>query len=145
MKDFLFRAFCFDKNGKMNYDRASKFLGYTKNDLYFMSHNDFEYLDTPTLMSGVMVGFHPTSTSPIFFAPWFFQTCYHSQKDLKYIRDIIINRPDAPKWATYEYFIMNADGKILYKNCDITQTVDENNVIHLKTKGRTLTKHKIKW
>ena len=138
MIDFLFRAYCFDKNGKLNYDRASKFFGYTKNDLYFLSNNNFEYLDSPTLMSGVQVGFHPTSKSPMFFAPWVLQTCYHSQKDLHYIRQLITNHPDAPKWSTYEYFIMNSNGKILYKNCDISQTIDESGIIHLKTENGEL-------
>ena len=138
MKDFLFRAYCFDKNGKINYDRASKYFGFSKSDLYFMSHNDFEYLDSPTLMAGVQVGYHPTSKSPMFFAPWFLQTCYHSQKDLQHIRDLISNRPDSPKWSTYEYFIMASNGKILYKNCDISQTIDENGIIHLKTEESSL-------
>ena len=138
MKDFLFRAFCYDKNGKFNYDRASKFMGYTKSDLYFMCNNHFEYLDTPTLMSGVFVGFHPTSKSPIFFAPWHLITCHHSKEDLTYLRHLINGRPGSPSWATYEYFVMDASGNILYKNCNISQTIDENGVFHLKTENGDL-------
>ena len=138
MINFLFRAYCFDKNGKMNYDRASKFFGYTKSDLHLIFKNDFKYLDAPTLMSGVQVGYHPTSNSPIFFAPWVLRTCYHSKEDLTYIRNLICGKPDSPSWATYDFFIMDASGKILYKNCDITQTIDENGVIHLKNEKHDL-------
>lgn len=138
MRDFIFRAYCFDKNGKFNCDRASKFLGYTKSDLRLILKNDFKFIDSPDLMAGLQVGYHPTSKSPIFFAPWILKTCYHSKEDLKYMRDLICRRPDAPSWATYDFFIMNAEGKILYKNCDISQTIDENGIIHLKTKDGDL-------
>ena len=135
MKDFLFRAYCFNRNGKLNYDRASKFLGYSKSDLIFMMKHDFPHIDYQNLMTGVYVGFHPTSKSPIYFAPWQLQTCYHSQEDLKFMDRLIWEKESEPSWATHEYFIMDADGKILFKtfDLDITQTIDENGVIHLKT------------
>jgi hypothetical protein len=89
-------------------------------------------------MSGVQVGYHPTSKSPMFFAPWIMQTCYHSKEDLHYMRELILGRPNSPPWATYEYFIMNADGQILYSNCDIKHSIDENGVIHLKSQDNNL-------
>ncbi len=138
MRNLLFRAYCFDKDGKLNYDRASKVLGYTKSDLRLILKNDFKFIDSSDLMAGLQVGYHPTSKSPIFFAPWILQTCYHSKEDLKYMRDLICRRPDAPSWATYDFFIMNTEGKILYQNCDISQTIDKNGIIHLKTKDGDL-------
>lgn len=135
MKDFLFRAFCYDKNGKFNYDRASKFMGYTKSDLIFLCKNSSHIIEQHKLMTGVFVGFHPTSKSPIFFAPWQLRTCYHSKEDLEYIERTVWGKPDAPSWATYEYFIMDACGNILFKTPKLKfdQTIDENGVIHLKS------------
>ena len=137
MRNF-FSHFCYDKNGKLNYDRASKYLGISKNDLYFMLSQSFEYLSASTLMSGVMVGFHPTSKNSIFQSPWILRTCHHSQEDLQYMRRIISNHPHAPDWSTYDYFIMDTSGVILYKNCHIDQSIDNNGVIHLQTKDSDL-------
>ncbi|MBQ7917479.1 MAG: hypothetical protein IJ310_01530 [Clostridia bacterium] len=96
MKFDLFRAYCFDKKGNMRYDRASKWMGLTPSDLYFWHKGHFDLINTATLMSGVFVGYRPTSKSPIFYAPWRFDTCYHSNEDLRRIREIVTkkNTPD---------------------------------------------------
>lgn len=140
MKDFLFRAYCFNRNGKLNYDRASKLMGYTKSDFIFMMKHDFPHIDYNDLMTGVYVGYHPTSKSPIYFAPWQLHTCYHSKDDLNFMGRLIWEKKNEPSWSTYEYFIMDTNGKILYKtfDLDITQTIDENGVIHLKTPDGSL-------
>ena len=126
----LFKSNYYNKDGTMNYDRASKFFGLSKSDLQFFHKGHFPFIDAPTLMSGVMVAYRPTSTNPMFHSSWIMKTCYHSNSDLKYINDII-TKQNVPEWATYDYFIMDASGRILYKNCDVKKTVDENGVIHL--------------
>ena len=126
-----------NKDGSINYERTSKSLGMTQSDLYFLHKGRFDYIDAPTLMAGVFVGYHPTSTSPIFFAPWMMETCFHSNKDLRRIREII-TRENTPHWSTYDYFIMDCNGKILYKNFDMQSTIDENGVIHLTSSDYSL-------
>lgn len=133
----IFKRYHFNKDGSINYDRSSKSLGMSKSDLIFMHKGRPDVVDTPQLISGVFVGYHPTSTSPMFFAPWIMQTCYHSNKDMSHLRDIIYHR-HAPDWSTYDYFIMDSSGKVLYKNFDITTKQDENGVIHLSSPDGSL-------
>ena len=133
----IFRRYYFKKDGSIDYERSSKSLGMTKSDLYFLHKGHPDFIDVPTLMSGVFVGYHPTSTSPMFFAPWMMQTCYHSNNDMKHIRDVITRR-HVPDWSTYDYFIMNCNGEILYKNFDIKSTIDENGVIHISSPDGSL-------
>ena len=130
MKLNLFRAYCYNKDGTMNYERASKYFGLTKSDLHFWRNGHFSLIDTPTLMSGVMVGYRPTSNNPMFYAPWMMQTCYHSNDDLKRIYDIVTRR-NTPDWSTYDYFIMDCNGRMIYRNFDLKESIDENGVIHL--------------
>ena len=132
MKFDLFRAYCFDKKGNMRYDRASKWMGLTPSDLYFWHKGHFDLINTATLMSGVFVGYRPTSKSPIFYAPWRFDTCYHSNEDLRRIREIVTKK-NTPDWATYDYFIMDASGRILFRNFELEKTIDDNGVIHLSS------------
>ena len=130
MGDRFFRWYCYNKDGSLNYERMSKFLGMTKSDLIFSRKTESFPLDKILHMSGVFVGVHPTSTSSIFYAPWQMRTCYHSEEDLRYIQKLISRRLGA-EWETYEYFIMDSSGKIIDKNCDISQSIDENGVIRL--------------
>ena len=128
----IFKRYHFNKDGSINYERSSKSLGMTQSDLYYLHKGNFEYIDSATLMSGVLVGYHPTSKNPMFFAPWMMETCYHSKDNLRYIRNVITGN-GTPSWETYDYFIMDASGKILFKNFDLTTKIDENGVIHLST------------
>jgi len=137
MGDKLFRWYCYNKDGSMNYERASKFFGLSKSDLIFLKKTETCPIEKTTLMSGVFVGYHPTSENPIFFAPWNLKTCYHSKKDLSFIQKLIFGVPETI-WDTYDYFIMDANGKMLFKNCNISQTINENGVIHLKFEDENL-------
>lgn len=138
MNDILFKWYCYNRDGSINYDRLSRLVGLTKSDLIFQAKNNFNLIDSASLMSGVFVGYHPTSKSPMFFAPWDMRTCYHSNDDLKRIYGLATNNFPVPDWSTYDYFIMDASGKILYTNCAISQTIDENGVVHLQTDDYSL-------
>lgn len=127
----LYRAVCYNKDGTMNYERASKFFGISKNDLCFWHKGHFSLIDTPTLMSGVFVGYRPTSNNPMFYAPWTMKTCFHSNDDLNYIYRLVNRQGFVPDWATYDYFVMDASGRILFRNFEIDKTIDENGVIHI--------------
>lgn len=137
MGDKFFRWYCYNKDGSMNYERASKFFGLSKSDLIFFRKIETYPIEKTTLMSGVFVGYHPTSENPVFFAPWNLKTCYHSKKDLSFIQKLIYGVPE-PIGETYDYFIMDAEGKMLFKNCNISQTINENGVIHLKFEDENL-------
>ena len=130
MKLDLINKRYYNKDGTMNYEKASRHFGLSKSDLQFFHKGHFSLIDTPTLMTGVFVGYRPTSNNPIFHSPWRMQTCYHSNEDLSRIYGIVTGS-SYPAWSTYDYFIMDSSGKMLYKNFKIEQTVDENGVIHL--------------
>ena len=130
----FFNRTIYNKDGSMNYERASKYFGLTQSDLHFYYKGRFDLIDSVTLLSGVFVGYHPTSKNPMFYAPWDMKTCYHSSDDLKLIYGLATNHHCVPDWSTYDYFIMDANGKILFSNCEISQTIDENGIIHLKSK-----------
>ena len=133
MKFSLYRAFCYNKNGTMNYERASKWFGLSPSDLRFWNKGHFSLIDTPTLMSGVFVCYRPTSKNPMFYAPWVQKTCFHSNDDLNYIYRLV-NRPGfVPDWATYDYFIMDSTGRVLFRNFEFDKSIDENGVIHLSS------------
>lgn len=138
MNNILFKWYCYNRDGSINYDRLSRLAGLTKSDLIFQAKNNFNLIDSASLMSGVFVGYHPTSKNPMFFAPWIMKTCYHSNEDLKYINGLVTKQYDVPDWATYEYFIMDSSGKMLYKNCNVSQAIDESGVIHLQTDDYSL-------
>lgn len=133
----IFKRYYFNKDGSIDYKRSSKALGMTESDLYFMHKGHPDYIDTARLIGGVFVGYHPTSKSPMFFAPWMMETCHHSNKDMKHIVDVITGR-HVPDWSTYDYFIMDSTGRILFKNCDVSSAIDENGVIHLSSTDRSL-------
>lgn len=130
MKLKFLKSYYYDKNGKINYEKASKHFGLSKSDLQFFHKGHFSLIDTPTLMTGVLVGYRPTSNNPMFYSPWRMQTCYHSNDDLSRIYGIITGS-SYPAWSTYDYFIMDSSGKVIYTNFKMNQQIDENGVIHL--------------
>ena len=129
----FFNRTIYNKDGSMNYERASKYFGLTQSDLHFYFKGRFDLIDSVTLLSGVFVGYHPTSKNPMFYAPWMMKTCYHSSDDLKYIYGLATNHHSVPDWSTYDYFIMDANGKILFSNFKVSRAIDENGILHLKS------------
>ena len=128
----------YNKDGSINYDRASKQLNISKNDLVFWHKKNFSLIDTPTLMSGVLVAYRPTSNNPLFYAPWIMKTCFHSNKDLGYIYRVVTRPAYVPDHETYDYFIMDASGKILFKNFELDKNIDKNGIIHLSSPNHDL-------
>ena len=120
------------------YGRAGKDTNVEKSDLYFLQKRDFDIIEPTELMTGVFVGYRPTSNNSMFYAPWMMQTCYHSDDDLKHIYKLVKRSADMPDWITYDYFIMNASGKILLKNFDFDTSVDQNGVIRLSSPEHNL-------
>ena len=118
----------FNKDGSVNYTRASKTWGIDKNDLYFYFNPDFNLVDPASLVGGVFVAYRLSSQNSLFYSTWKQMTCYHSKDDLVLLHNLI-TRPREPNWATYDYLIMDSAGKILDKNFSIDQTVDENGII----------------
>ena len=138
MKDLLFRWYCFNKDGSINYDRLSKFTGVSKSDLIFSKKSRSTFLNNSDFMIGLFVGYHATSKNPMFFSSWNLKTCYHSTEDMRFINNLITRANNTPEWATYDYFIMDSTGNILYSNLNISQTIDENGIIHLKSEDYSL-------
>ena len=132
MINFL-NKYLHNKDGSLNYARASKFYGLTQSDLHFFHKGRFDLIDSTSLMSGVFVAYHPTSKHPMFYAPWMMKTCYHSNDDLKYLYGLATNHHSVPDWDTYDYLIMDANGEILFSNFKVSRTIDENGVLHLKS------------
>ena len=137
MKSNLLNTYC-DKNGNVNYKRASKFFGISPDDLCFWHKGYFNLIDTITLMSGVFVGYRPTSDNPMFYASWTMKTCFHSNDDMNYIYRLVMRLGNLPDWATYDFFVMDASGRILFKNFEIDKSVDENGVVRLHSNGHGL-------
>ena len=131
MKLSLYRAFCYNKDGMINYDRASRWFGMSPSDIRFWHKDHFSLIDTPTLMSGVFVCYRSTSKNPMFHSSWVQKTCFHSNDDLNYIYRIVKKIDFVPDWATYDYFIMDSTGRILFRNFELDKLIDENGVIHL--------------
>jgi len=140
MKINLLKPHYLNKDGSVNYKRASNALNMSQNDLRYFYTNNFGLIDSATLMTGVLVACRPTSQNPIFYAPWNFKTCYHSNNDLSYIYNLVIKPAYIPDWETYDYFIMDASGHVLYKNFDFDKTIDKNGVIHLSSSQHDLDK-----
>lgn len=127
----LFKTICYNKDGTMNYERASKYFRMSKSDLVFWHKGHFSLIDTPTLMSGVFVCYRPTSKSSMFYAPWINKTCFHSNDDLNYIYKLVMKPGFIPEGEGYDYFIIDSTGKVLFKNFEFDKKIDENGVIHL--------------
>lgn len=133
MKFDLFRTYSFDKKVDMRHNYTGKQMNLSPSDLCFLHKGHFDLIDTATLMSGVFVCYRSTSNNPGFYAPWIKKTCFHSNNDMSYIYRLVKRPGNIPDWATYDYFIMDASGKILFKNIEIDKTIDKNGVIHLSS------------
>ncbi len=140
MKRNLLKPHYLNKDGSINYNRASKSLNMSQNDLYFFHKGHFDLIDSATLMTGVLVACRPTSQNPLFYAPWNLKTCYHSNKDLVYIYNLVMKPAYIPDYETYDYFIMDASGRVLYKNFDFDKTINKNGVIHFSSPQHDLDK-----
>ena len=135
MKNFLSK-----QHDTINYKRLSRSTRMAYSDLVFFHGNHYIPINKLTLITGVLVGFRSTSNHRIFYSPWKTETCHHSEKDIQYMYKLINHTLEMPSEMLYDYFIMDVFGNILFSNCEITSTIDENEIIHLTSNETELNK-----
>ena len=138
MKNLRFKPYPTSKNPQVNHERKMCLPGKYKNDLSFFTKNNYTPINKTSLMNGILVGYRLTSPTSMFDSSWTMQTCYHSQEEQKLISDLIYRSIDLPASNSYDFFIMDGFGNILFTNCLISKTIDENGIFHLSSQEKKL-------
>lgn len=138
MENKIFKCFFTNKNNSIKHERLNRFSKFQKQDLTFVSKQAPTPIDQFALVEGVCVGLCPKSNDSLYLPVWNIRTCNYSDKDIVYINNLIHNWYGASEFSSYDFFVINSQGKVLSANCVFDTSIDKNGTIHLENKAHKL-------